>query len=329
MTLLLNRRRSILDFGPRLFVTGSPIEQRATVAEGLRTRSSKGAAMAEINHIRNPVEWIADAFAETVRFVGRAARSLRLPEETRSSALPDIRKIETADLRDALAKGYDDLGAYRMDAVFLSIIYPIAGLTLVWVALDRNMIALLFPLASGFALIGPVAALGLYELSRRREHTEGGTMAGAPAWGGIFVLGLLLFAILLLWLATAYAIYLVTLGPEPPASVAAFARDVFTTEAGWVMIVAGVGVGFLFAVLVLTISVISFPLMLDRGAGPYTAVATSVRTVIANPVPMAAWGMIVAGSLLIGSLPALIGLVVVMPLLGHATWHLYRKVVPR
>ena len=95
------------------------------------------------------------------------------------------------------------------------------------------------------------------------------------------------------------------------------------------MIVIGVGVGFLFAVLVLTIGVISFPLMLDRHVGPYTAVATSVRAVVANPGPMAVWGMIVAGGLVIGSIPALIGLVVVMPLLGHSTWHLYRKVVPR
>ena len=94
------------------------------------------------------------------------------------------------------------------------------------------------------------------------------------------------------------------------------------------MIVVGVGVGFLFALLVLAISVVSFPLLLDRDVGLYTAVMTSIRAVLANPAPMAIWGLIVAGGLVIGSIPLLLGLAIVMPVLGHATWHLYRKVVP-
>ena len=95
------------------------------------------------------------------------------------------------------------------------------------------------------------------------------------------------------------------------------------------MIVVGVSVGFLFALLVLVISVVSFPLLLDRDVGLAAAVWTSVRAVILNPGPMAAWGLIVAGGLVIGSIPLFLGLIIVMPVLGHATWHLYRKVVPR
>ena len=143
------------------------------------------------------------------------------------------------------------------------------------------------------------------------------------------MLGLVLLAIFLLWLAAAYGIYLVTLGPEPPASLGSFVRDVFTTGAGWTLLVVGVGVGFLFAVLVLTTSVVSFPLLLDRDGGLYTAVATSVRAVLGNPGPMAVWGLIVAGGLVLGSIPVFLGLIIVMPVLGHATWHLYRKVAPR
>ena len=123
-------------------------------------------------------------------------------------------------------------------------------------------------------------------------------------------------------------IYEFTLGPEQPALITAFARDVFTTSAGWAMIVIGVSAGFLFALLVLAISVVSFPLLLDRDVGLPTAVRTSIQAVAANPVPMAVWGLIVAGSLLIGSIPAFLGLIFVVPVLGHATWHLYRKVVP-
>jgi uncharacterized membrane protein len=93
------------------------------------------------------------------------------------------------------------------------------------------------------------------------------------------------------------------------------------------MIVGGVGVGFLFALLVLAISVVSFPLLLDRDVGLYGAVSTSIRAVATNPSPMALWGLIVAGGLAIGMLPAFLGLIVVLPVLGHATWHLYRKVV--
>jgi uncharacterized membrane protein len=287
------------------------------------------------DHIRNPIEWSVDALNTANQAVERAGHSLRRPEETRSSPLPAVRRIELADLRDVLARGLSDFGAYRTDVIFLCIIYPVAGLVLAWLAFGYDMLPLLFPLASGFALIGPVTAVGLYEMSRRREQGLDTTWADAfgvvraPAFGAIVVLGLLLLSIFLLWLAAAYAIYFVTLGPEPPASISSFVRDVFTTRAGWALIVVGMGVGFLFALLVLTISVVSFPLLLDRDVGLYTAVATSVRAVVTNPGPMAAWGLIVAGGLVIGSIPLLLGLIIVMPVLGHATWHLYRKLVPR
>jgi uncharacterized membrane protein len=290
--------------------------------------------MAIRDHIRNPAEWGVDQLRTANQAVGRAGHSLRRPAETRYDPLPAVRRIGLADLRDALAGGVSDLGAYRSDVMFLCVVYPVAGLVLAWLAFGYDMVPLVFPLASGFALIGPVAAVGLYEISRRREQGDDITWADAfgviraPAFGAIVVLGLVLLAIFLLWLAAAYAIYLVTLGPAPPTSISSFVRDVFTTGAGWALIVVGCGVGFLFAALVLTISVVSFPLLLDRDVGLYTAVATSVRAVVNNPGPMALWGLIVAGGLVIGSIPLLLGLIIVMPVLGHATWHLYRRVVP-
>jgi uncharacterized membrane protein len=290
--------------------------------------------MAIREHIRHPLEWGADQLKTANMAVERASHSLRSPADA-DAALPAVRKIEVADLMDVLASGLRDFGAYRTDVIFLCIIYPLAGLLLAFLAFGYDMLPMLFPLASGFALIGPVAAVGLYEMSRRREQGIDITWAdafgvvSAPAFGAILVLGLILLAIFLLWLAAAYAIWLVTLGPVPPASIGAFVHEVLTTGAGWTMIVVGVGVGFLFALVVLAISVVSFPLLLDRDVGLYTAVATSVRTVLTNPGPMAVWGLIVAGGLVLGSLPVLLGLIIVMPVLGHATWHLYRKVVPR
>jgi uncharacterized membrane protein len=296
-----------------------------------RTSSSSGTNKT----IRNPIEWVWDELTLAVLAVGSAGRSLLRIGENLHSPAPAVHRIGVADLRDVLVKGYDDFGAYRTDVIFLCVFYPVVGLVLGRLAFGYDMLPLLFPLASGFALIGPFAAVGLYEMSREREQGVHVTWANAfgvvrsPAFPAIVVLGLLLVIIFLAWLAAAQAIYLVTLGPEPPASIAAFLHDVFTTGAGWVMTVVGVGVGFLFAVLVLTISVVAFPLLLDRNAGIDTAVLTSVRAVAANPGPMAMWGLIVAGGLVIGSLPMFVGLIVVMPVLGHATWHLYRKVVPR
>lgn len=283
------------------------------------------------DHIRNPAEWGVDQLRTANQAVERAGHALRSP--TRDAPLPAVRRIDLADLKDVLARGISDFAAYRTDVMFLCIIYPVAGLLLAWLAFGYDLLPLVFPLAWGFALIGPVAAVGLYEISRRREQGVDITWADAfgvvraPAFGAILVLGLMLLAIFLLWLAAAQVIYLVTLGPEPPASLGAFVRDVFTTRAGWALIAVGLGIGCLFAVLVLTISVVSFPLLLDRDVGLYAAVATSMRAVAMNPGPMAVWGLIVAGALAIGSLPLLLGLIVVMPVLGHATWHLYRKVV--
>jgi uncharacterized membrane protein len=141
------------------------------------------------------------------------------------------------------------------------------------------------------------------------------------------VMGLLLLAIFCLWLFAANFIYTVTLGPDAPVSATAFARDALTTPAGWTMTVVGIGVGFLFALVVLVIGVVSFPLLLDRNVGVRTAIATSVGAVAMNPGPMAMWGLIVAGLLALGTVPLLVGLAIVLPVLGHATWHLYRKVV--
>jgi len=244
-----------------------------------------------------------------------------------------IRRIGVADLKDALRLGLADFNAMPTHAMFLCLIYPVVGLLLARLAFGYAVLPLLYPLVAGFALIGPLAALGLYELSRRREAGEPTSVSHAfdvlqsSSIGGIVALGLLLLTIFAIWIAIANALYIASFGYGSPASVGAFVRDVLTTRAGWELIVAGNLVGFGFAVAVLAISAVSFPLMLDRDVGVAVALLTSVRAVLHNPGTMALWGLIVAALLLIGSLPLFIGLTVVMPVLGHATWHLYRKLV--
>lgn len=286
--------------------------------------------MTSREHIRNPVEWTADQLWLASLTVGSLGHSVR---GSRDVALPAVRRIRTSDLRAALIRGLADFEAYRSDVIFICLIYPLVGILLAWLSFGYHFLPLLFPLASGFALLGPVAAVGLYEMSRRREQghriswIDAFGVIRSPGFGAILVLGLVLLAIFLLWMLAAAGIYQLTLGPEPPVSITAFVRNVFTTSAGWTMIVVGIGVGFLFALLVLAISVVSFPLLLDRDVGLYGAVATSIRAVAANPRAMALWGLIVALGLVIGMIPAFLGLIIVMPVLGHATWHLYRKVV--
>ena len=289
--------------------------------------------MATQNHIRNPLEWGWEHLKQTGQAFGSAAQTMEGTWEDRASAPPTVRRITSADIKDGLSAGWRDFGAVRTDIVFLCLLYPLAGLVISRMAFDYGMLALVFPLIAGFALIAPLFGIGLYEISRRREMglearwTNVFSVVRSPNIGSIMVMGLLLLAIFCLWLFAANFIYTVTLGPDAPVSTVAFARDALTTPAGWTMTVVGIGVGFLFALAVLVIGVVSFPLLLDRKVGVGTAIATSVRAVRMNPGPMALWGLVVAGSLVVGMIPLLVGLAIVLPVLGHATWHLYRKVV--
>ncbi|MEH2534498.1 putative membrane protein [Bradyrhizobium sp. AZCC 1588] len=250
-----------------------------------------------------------------------------------TAAAPVIRTIGLAELGRALRRGWEDFKAVPSHAILLCVIYPVLGLVLARAVLGYSVIPLLFPLAAGFALIGPFAALGLYEMSRRRERREPATawdaleVVRSPSFGAMLGLGVLLLALFVTWVATAQAIYIAAFGYEGATGFSDFATRVLTTPQGWWLIVVGCGVGFLFALVALCISVVSFPLMLDRHADAGDAMVTSLRAVARNPVPMAAWGLIVAVLLVAGTLPFFLGLAVIIPLLGHATWHLYRETI--
>lgn len=254
-----------------------------------------------------------------------------VPSVSESAVSPVIRNIDFLDLQESLRLGWEDFKAVPSHAIILCIIYPVLGLAIARTVLGYSVLPLLFPLAAGFALLGPFAALGLYELSRRRERGEEPSawhalgVLRAPSFGAMLALGTVLLILFVVWVATANSIYIAIFGNTPAASIPDFASRIFTTNEGLKLIVVGCGVGFLFAVIALCISVVAFPLMLDRHANAPDAIRISLQVVMKNPIAMAEWGLIVAALLVVGSLPLFLGLAVVLPVLGHATWHLYRK----
>src|SRR5580698_414180 len=281
--------------------------------------------------VRNPIEWSGAQIVSAAHAASRFHDSLHHIQDTIHSPMPAVRRITTDDVWKSLGQGFSDFEAYRSDVLFLCAFYAVVGLVLFRLSLGSDFLPLLFPLASGFAIVGPLAALGLYEMSRRREQgaevnwTNAFDILKAPALGAISVLGLGLIALFLVWLAAAWVIFNVTLGASAPTELGPFLYAVFFTAPGVEMIVLGFAAGFCFALLAMAMSVVSFPLLVDRDVGLDTAVKTSFRAVIENPGPMALWGLLVAAILAAGTAVAFVGLMVAVPVLGHATWHLYRK----
>jgi uncharacterized membrane protein len=246
----------------------------------------------------------------------------------------EVRRIGDAEIRESLAQGWADFLAKRGDLIFLGLIYPFVGFAAAFLFRGANLLQLLFPVAAGISLLGPVAAVGFYELARRREDGLDASWSHfldvrkRPAWESLVAVGNILIAIFAAWVVVAALLWASLIG-DPPTSVSNLFSHVFGTPGGWALIVVGNLVGLAFAVLVLALSVVSMPMLVDCDVDARTAIDTSVRAVMANKGPMARWGLIVAALLVLGSIPAFVGLAVVLPVLGYATWHLYAHLVVR
>jgi uncharacterized membrane protein len=280
--------------------------------------------------IGNPLSWLAQHLGMTSAHVSNSMA--HLGSDT-AKEMPVVNYLEIDDLRAALRAGIEDFAACRSDAMFLILCYPLIGLGLVVLSLQVNLTPLIVPMILGFALIGPAASVGLYEMSARRA--AGFTPRWSDAWGvlrspallSVITLGFYLAALLTTWLLVANGIYVRTLGPEAPSSLGSFLLSIVQQPEGWQMMFWGSLAGAIFAVTALAISLVSFPLLLERNVGLPVAVTTSIKVVRKNPRVTLAWGAFVAFAIFLGSLPAFAGLIVVLPVLGHASWHLYRRAV--
>jgi uncharacterized membrane protein len=263
-----------------------------------------------------------------------AARTISRPVKARKDAVP-VRKISSADLNAALKEGWSDFMDMRGDIIFLMILYPLIGVVAAIVAVGSPLLPLFLPIAAGVGLLGPVAAVGFYEMARRREmglHSNWAHFLDVrkrPSFDEIATVSGLLLGIFGLWLFAAEALYVALFGWNEPESVGAFITTVFTTTRGWAMIVIGGVIGALFAAIVLALSVVSMPLLVDCKVSAAEAVRTSVSATRDNAGVMLRWGIIVAALLVVGSIPLFIGLAVVLPWLGYSTWHLYTRLVDR
>ncbi|MFN3506366.1 MAG: DUF2189 domain-containing protein [Allorhizobium sp.] len=246
---------------------------------------------------------------------------------------PAIRQIAVSDVFAAIREGYEDFREKPSHYAFVALIYPIAGALLIGWSAGVELLPMVYPLLTGFALLGPLLALGLMEISRRRELGQPADWSNvldllkSPSLPALMMMSAYLVTLFMLWLVVSRGLYVSMIGDYPAPSVFAFANGVLDHPNAWAFLLWSNGFGFLLALIALTISIVAFPMILDRDCGAASAVATSVRATVANPVPVAIWGLMVAALLAVGMATLMVGLVVIVPVLGHATWHFYRRLV--
>jgi uncharacterized membrane protein len=282
---------------------------------------------------QNPFFWPFQMVFSGFSSVGKSADQTYWDSTAVARTTPVIQSITYNDLFAALAEGAQDFAKTRADAILLVFILPIIGVAAIVAASGPGYADLLFPLLSGFVLVSPIAAFGFYEMSRRLETDQNAGWTDAlgvltsPAIGTIALLSLTLISIFILWMGAAHFLFVAFSGKQHPISLGVMLVHIVTHLRGWGLIISGFAVGFVFAVIVLALSVVSFPMVLDRPEGFVGAIGTSLKAFAFNVGPLLVWGLIVSLGLFVGVAFALVGLVVVLPILSHATWHLYRRLV--
>ena len=245
---------------------------------------------------------------------------------------PVVRRIAASDIAEALGQGLRDFQAQPLYGLAFGALYAAGGIIILLCLTAFGMVYLAYPLAAGFALIGPFIAIGLYEVSRRRETGE--PISIRAVWltvtsrSEIGWMALVTLFIFVIWMYQVRLLIALLIGLNASfSSLHEFISVVLTTNEGLVFLVIGNAVGAALSLVLFSLTVVSFPLLLEREVDFITAMITSVRSVVMSPLPMIGWAAVIVVLLMISALPYFLGLVVTLPVLGHATWHLYRRIV--
>jgi len=245
---------------------------------------------------------------------------------------PEVRSVAVTDIAEALVDGLRDFQALPLYGLAFGALYAVGGIAIILCLAAFGMAYLAYPLAAGFALIGPFVAIGLYEVSRRRE--TGQPVSFSAIWSTIrsrSEIGWMALVTLFVFLAWMYQVWLLIsllLGPHASFStLQEFMTVLLTTKEGLLFLAIGTAVGALLSLILFSLTVVSFPLLLEHEVDFVTAMVTSVRAVVTSPLPMIGWAAVIVIVLTVSALPYFLGLVVTLPVLGHATWHLYRRIV--
>jgi uncharacterized membrane protein len=251
----------------------------------------------------------------------------------RPSAMPTVNEIGFADLQDVLKKGLADFLAAPQFGLFFGGVFALGGIVIALSLTVWDIPWMIYPVAIGFPLVGPFVAVGLYEVSRRRE--AGQPLVWSEILGVIWLqrqrelawMAFVMLFVFWVWMYQVRLLIAVILSRASFSTLERFLDVLFTTSSGWIFLTVGHIVGAVLALVMFSITVVSIPLLLDREADFVTAMITSVKTVVSSPAPMIVWGIFVTLAVIFSSVPLFLGLLVMLPILGHATWHLYRKVV--
>jgi uncharacterized membrane protein len=245
---------------------------------------------------------------------------------------PVVRHVTVADIAEALIQGMRDFQAYPIYGLVLGGLYAAGGTVIVLCLTAFGMVYFAYPLAAGFALIGPFIAIGLYEISRRRERGEPvsipaiwSTVRSRSEIGWMAFVSLFFFVV---WMYQVRLLIALILGLHASfSSLSEFITVLLTTNEGLLFLIIGNLEGAVLSLILFSLTVVSFPLLLDREVDFVTAMVTSVRAVVASPLPMIGWAAAITVLLVVSTIPWFLGLLVTLPVLGHATWHLYRRIV--
>jgi uncharacterized membrane protein len=248
--------------------------------------------------------------------------------EVKPLGVPEMGAVRLDMLGEALRRGWADMRRAPGYAVIFAGVYVVIGLLLAWITLATGKSYWLIFAAVGFPLVGPFAAVGFYEVSHRLS--EGRALVASEIFAVIAhqrrrqlpSICAIIIMVFLFWFFLAHMIFALFLGLSTMTNVSSSLEIYFTPE-GLGMLAVGSGVGAVFALLLYSLTVVALPMLLDREVDFVTAMITSLQVVIANPVPMLIWAALIAALTFVAMLPAFLGLFVVLPLLGHATWHLY------